>query len=131
MATYFLNSEWAALTAGTVVEVTGGTAVIGTDAFASVENLTIAAGDTVAYEGGTFDSIVSAEGVTAQINKNIVYTGEALTLSGITVNADTIDTANAVIASASDLNYGLVSITGGTTAGGYVVDGDLYIKINV
>jgi len=136
MATYFLNSEWAVLTTGTVVEVTGGTAVIGTDAFASAEDLTVAAGDTVAYEGGTFDSIYSAEGVTAQINKNIVYTGDTLTLSGITVNADTIDTAAAVItftgdASSSNVNYGMVTVLGGTTAGGYVVDGDLYIKNNV
>ncbi len=67
----YLNSAWKKMPEDTVVEIPGGTAVIGYDAFAEIGKALVAAGSdaTVAITGGTF---VFADGIDADV---LVMTG--------------------------------------------------------
>ena len=71
--TVYANSEWAGLADGTSVEVTGGTAVIGIDAFASADQASDAVrlDGTVYVEGGTATFVYG-------VNRNVVVGSGAL-----------------------------------------------------
>ncbi|MDD6337783.1 MAG: hypothetical protein PUC15_05275, partial [Lentisphaeria bacterium] len=86
--TVYANSEWAGLADGTSVDVEGGTAVIGIDAFASADQASDAVrlDGTVYVEGGTATFVYGVNrnvvvGSGAVIADSIVASGATLTLN--------------------------------------------------
>ena len=113
-ATVYANSKWAGLADGTSVEVTGGTAVIGIDAFASADQASDAVrlDGTVYVEGGTATFVYG-------VNRNVVVgSGALVTDSKVNSGAKlTLNTGASACNLVVEENAALVAQSGTTLTG--------------
>ena len=125
--TVYANSEWAGLADGTVVPVTGGTAVIGIDAFASADQASDAVrpDGTVNVEGGTAVFVYG-------VNRNVVVASGAVVAdskvnSGATL---TLNTGAAACGLRVEESATLVAQSGTTLTGECLWDTDAVVTVD-